>query len=126
MSKYKIRAHHAVCLQYFRGKGYSNRFVENMTNISSELHKNPLITVIDYEDDICSECPNCEKNKSCLYHEKVRVYDNKVFEFCSIKSGHTMYWNEFQDLVYKNIISVDKRKMICQNCQWNEICETYS
>jgi hypothetical protein len=124
LSNYKIRAHHAMCLQSFCGKGYNKRFVENMTHISSELLKNPMITVINYEDDICSECPNCTNSESCRYHEKVSLYDSKVFEYCSIKSGSTMYWNDFQDAVYKNIISVHKRSIICADCKWNEICQT--
>jgi hypothetical protein len=123
MSTYKIRAHHAMCLQYFCGKGYSSRFVENMKFIAAELHKNPMITVIDYEDDICNECPNCSDSECCRCHEKVSRYDGKVFEFCSIKSGSTMHWNDFQNVVYKNIISVHKRKLICQDCKWNDICE---
>ena len=58
-----------------------------------------------------------------LHYEKVNIYDSKVLQYCSIKSGSIMYWNDFRDAAYKNIISVHKRSMICKDCQWNEICE---
>jgi hypothetical protein len=125
MLNVKIRAHHALCLQFFCGKGYNNSFIENMKYISNVLCKNPLITIIDYGDDICSECPNFMNHEKCLDQEKVSLYDSKVLQYCSIKSGSIMYWNDFQDAVYKNILSVHKRGMICKECKWNEICENY-
>ncbi len=125
MSNFKIRAHHAMCLQYFCGKGYDNPFIENLKYISDALLGNPLITIIDYGDEICSECPNYS-NHTCLHQEKVSIYDRKVLQYCSIKSGTTIYWNDFQNAVYQNIISVHKRNLICKDCEWNEICENYN
>ena len=55
---YKIRAHHGLCLYYFKGKGYSEEFVRNMTKIKKELEKNPLVLITDRADDVCTACPN--------------------------------------------------------------------
>lgn len=125
MFNFKIRAHHAMCLQFFCGKGYSSPFVENMKYISKALSKNPLIMVVDYGDDICSECPNYARDEICTSQEKVSTYDSKVLQLCSIKGGSIMYWNDFLNAVNKHIISVHKRSAICGDCQWNEICENY-
>lgn len=43
MSVYKIRAHHGMCLPFFRGEGYSGAFVENMTRMKKILEENPEI-----------------------------------------------------------------------------------
>lgn len=43
MSVYRIRAHHGMCLAFFRGQGYSGAFVENMANMKAILEENPDI-----------------------------------------------------------------------------------
>ncbi|RDY30405.1 DUF1284 domain-containing protein [Lachnotalea glycerini] len=125
MPKYKIRAHHAMCLQYFCGNGYSDAFVENMKYISAALNKNPIITVIDYGDDICSECPNYLMNNQCVDQNKVSVYDSKVLQYCSVESGITIHWKDFERAVHQNILSVNKRDMICKDCKWNNLCKKF-
>ena len=39
MSKYLIRPHHMLCMQFFDGKGYSDGFVASMAAIKEKLEK---------------------------------------------------------------------------------------
>lgn len=39
MSKYLIRPHHMLCMQFFEGKGYSDGFVASMAAIKEKLEK---------------------------------------------------------------------------------------
>ena len=42
MSKYLIRPHHMLCMQFFEGKGYSDGFVASMAAIKKNLKKKIL------------------------------------------------------------------------------------
>ena len=51
--QYQIRAHHGMCLVFFKGNGYSSGFTKHMGNVKYALEKNPMIKVLTDEDDIC-------------------------------------------------------------------------
>ena len=66
----RLRPHHLLCLQNFRGKGYSPAFVEKMTEASACLGLSPgdrsdrqspgaAILLVQGADDLCKSCPNC-------------------------------------------------------------------
>ena len=52
-----LRAHHGLCLCFFRGKGYSEEFVRNMTDVVNMLRSDPYVTVTCQADVICRACP---------------------------------------------------------------------
>ncbi|MDE6671865.1 MAG: DUF1284 domain-containing protein [Ruminococcus sp.] len=114
MSEYKIRPHHALCINFFEGKGYSTNFTENMTRIIENLQKNPLIEITTVHDVICSKCPCTD----C--HEKATSYDMKVLDICGI-SGK-IRWNDLQEIIHEKIISTGKLHEVCVDCQWFYIC----
>ena len=33
VTPYYLRPHHGLCIAFFEGKGYNQKFVENMTNV---------------------------------------------------------------------------------------------
>lgn len=118
---YKIRPHHGMCLSFFQGKGYSDEFVKNMTNIKRELAVNPLIYITCGTDDVCAICPN-NVDGVCATAEKVAQYDNQVLLKCNISEGDVMPFLEFERLVCEKILHCGKRKEICGNCQWDSLC----
>lgn len=121
MKDYRLRAHHGMCLAFFKGKGYSEEFTLHMTRIKNDLENNPNVKIVCETDDICSKCPN-NKNSECLSEDKVREYDRDVLRRCNLSEGEIISYDEFKDLVYKNILIPEKREEICGNCQWNELC----
>ena len=58
MSRMTLRPHHALCAQFFVGKGYSAQFVEHMKRVLSELDRGADVTLTDGCDAICAGCPN--------------------------------------------------------------------
>ena len=49
----RIRPHHALCAQFFVGKGYSEQFVEHMCRVLAELGRNGALVTLTVEcDDI--------------------------------------------------------------------------
>lgn len=120
----KLRAHHVLCLAFFEGKGYSDKFTCNMRRVLELLKTNPELQIIAGRDIICAECPNL-KNGACVTPDLTREYDNKVLSHCGLTENAVIKWNDFAKLAADNIINAKKREQICGNCQWNEICKSH-
>ncbi|ROR31785.1 hypothetical protein EDD66_101403 [Mobilisporobacter senegalensis] len=121
MRNYKIRAHHGLCLAFFKGEGYSSDFVNNMKEVIEKLSEDPIITITTSLDDICISCPN-SKDGICESIDKVNRYDNLVLKQCGLECGETMLWSEFQNKVFTKIIAAGKMDTICRDCEWSYIC----
>ena len=67
MKDYRLRAHHGMCLAFFKGKGYSEEFTFHMARVKNDLENNPNVKVVCEIDDICSKCPN-NKNSECFIY----------------------------------------------------------
>lgn len=119
MSVYRIRAHHGMCLAFFRGKGYSGAFVENMAKMKAILEENPEILLMDCPDDICAACPN-RLTEVC--GEKASRYDREVLGRCALSPGETLFFRDFSRRVEDTILHPGKREEICGDCQWSSLC----
>ncbi len=117
----RLRAHHGMCLSFFEGKGYSDTFTWHMGQVQKMLETNPRITVAAQSDMICEKCPNLKEGQ-CLSAGKVQLYDKEVLARCNLQENQEISWKEFHQLVEENILLKGKRKEICRDCQWEEIC----
>ena len=116
-----LRAHHMMCLAYFKGKGYSDEFAAHMSVIKEQLKSDPLIKLVVETDLICKECPNNKKGV-CLTEEKVREYDKKLLVQCDLAENMVMRYSDIERLVYDNILLNGNREKICGDCEWSELC----
>ena len=118
---YRIRAHHGMCFSFFKGKGYSGEFTENMWAMKEKLQKDPQVILLRETDDVCVHCPNNQGGKStCL--EKAKRYDRQVLAYCGLEAGVEMRWKDFEKLVRENILDVGRREEICGDCEWSGMC----
>lgn len=117
----KLRAHHGMCLAFFEGKGYSSGFTANMEKVKNSLRDDIPVELCMEKDVICSACPNLEKGV-CATAEKVKKYDTMVLSACGLSEGSQISWQEFSQAAGKNIIRAGRRKDICGDCSWTEIC----
>lgn len=118
----KIRAHHGMCLAFFKGNGYSAEFTEHMWRIKHSLDKkNPKIRIVNAADDICAHCPGNEAG-ICKNEHKAARYDNAVLSLCQLETGSELNWETFAKLVQAQILRAGKRKEICGDCQWDSLC----
>jgi len=111
-----LRPHHLLCIGFFEGKGYSDKFTENMYSIISQLEKNPEIMLTSGRDIICSECP-----EKCI-SGKAGIYDKKVLEYCGFDENIILHWNDFQEKIKFRILEKNLLSKICGDCQWYGIC----
>lgn len=117
-----LRAHHGLCLSFFKGEGYSNGFTDNMRNVLNLMSDNPELRIISEKDVICSECPNLTAGK-CKTFDLVKSYDSKVLSLCGINESDELCWKDFSALVYEKIIAAGKREEVCGDCEWSDICK---
>lgn len=121
MSTIRIRPHHALCAQFFEGKGYSEQFVEHMYAILSKLDRGASVTVTDGCDAICEGCPN-NRRGVCETDEKVRAIDARAIEAMGLHSGDALPWQELSALAKEKIILPEKLKNVCRDCEWIDVC----
>ena len=122
MTMYRIRAHHGMCMAYYRGKGYSNEFTDHMWQMKQQLEKNPIVTLQAQTDHICEACPHNRKGV-CTSDNKAADYDRQVLSRLGLHQGDTMRWLDFSRLVSEQILETGKREEICGECQWNHLCQ---
>lgn len=123
MNNIKLHPHHLLCISFFKGKGYSQDFVENMATVISDLKRpNSTVTIINESDDICKACPNNIDGR-CATQDKVERYDKSLLDLCNLSVGQTLTYSALKQLVYKKILSCNKRTQICGDCEWSDICK---
>lgn len=119
---YNLRPHHALCISFFEGKGYSADFTENMTDTIKMLEScNPYVRLVYETDIICSHCPN-NINGICVTSEKVLEYDLKTANLCGLSENDIILWSDFHNLAMKNIIKKTGIASVCCDCSWRYIC----
>ncbi len=118
---YRIRAHHGMCFSFFRGKGYSGEFTDNMWKMKENLAHNPDVILLKEADDVCAHCPNNQKG-TCISMEKVADYDRQVLDLCGLEPGVRMRWKDFEKTVQDKILKPGRREEICKDCEWSELC----
>ncbi len=116
-----IRPHHALCLAFFRGKGYSEDFVTNMVQVKAALEAGEPAHLVAGKDAVCAACPNW-RGDQCETEEKVCRYDREVLTHCALELGQTLSFRELEAAAETHILRPGIREEICGDCQWTEIC----
>jgi len=121
-----IRGHHLLCIQGFRGLGYSSEFISNFTQIVKTIHSNQnvYLKLVCNADDICKCCPHLQEGKCRKYDdavEHVMSMDLAVLGLLQISSDSIISAGE----AYARLAKVVKRngaetivKRICTGCEW--------
>ncbi len=121
MRQVVLRAHHALCLQFFCGNGYSEEFVRNTYRILELLREDHEIVVADGADDLCGCCPLLE-NGICVNYENTSLLDRAVEGICGFSAGDRLTAGEFFGAAREKVILVGKQKEICGDCRWSRLC----
>ena len=139
-----LRPHHLLCLQNFRGKGYSPAFVRRMTEVhkqiseknaasnadkphcsgdslpdlSAETARPHPILLISGRDDLCTACPHCGPT-DCTSPNPAR-FDALVLSRTGLRIGQVLE---------KGMASPDLPAMTpgllqacCPGCKWFDVC----
>ena len=118
----RLRAHHIMCLQLFRGKGYSPDFVRNMTLVKQLLDErgDSRLHLVFSADDLCGHCPHLGTSGLCDHEQKTAGIDRRVSEKLCIKEGIYRYDELRTKLI--PFMTPDHLRSICGDCQWIQFC----
>lgn len=112
-----------LCIQGFRGYGYSKGFVGGMRAVVNRLKEEPdvLVTVIDRRDQICHPCPHLG-DEGCLRDGEVSeesrvVHDRRVLSWLGLEVGQKVSWSDVLELIASRV-SPDDLAHLCQKCRW--------
>lgn len=117
--KAKLRGHHLICLNFFRGEGYSEDFIKNIYQVL----KKEKIEVAAGPDDVCAKCPYL-KNKKCASSEytdeMIVVQDNEALRLLGFKHGEMVDWKMIADRL-PGILD-EWKAQFCAGCGYKKVC----
>ena len=111
-----LRPHHALCLRFFEGRGYSEAFTENAWKVLDRLNANGRFTVTTGPDALCAACPNL-RDDGCVWQQKIRRYDEAAASMLGLRENETYPWGDFTKETAKTLIPA-----ICADCEWYGLC----
>ncbi len=116
----RLRGHHLICLNFFRGEGYSQEFAENIR----EIIESSSLQVVFGPDDVCLKCPHLE-NKTCMYSENseehVTELDQRAYRLLDVYPGDQITWESIKERIPE--IMKSWRDFACSDCDWRAVCE---
>lgn len=122
MGGVRLRPHHLLCIQGFRGQGYSPTFIANLARLKDMLNELPetMIEIADGADDICSFCPHLDRDVCMRPGQRVNELDGRVLERLGIMAGDTGSWADLTTSV-RDKIDGDSLKELCHGCSWLDL-----
>jgi biotin-[acetyl-CoA-carboxylase] ligase BirA-like protein len=114
----KLRPHHLLCIQNFRGFGYSDGFTQNMAELAAWLRCEPdtAVDVVSAADVICAKCPKKLVGDLCEAEMKVKMMDEKVLAYFDIENGRYVYNDVIGKI--KAGMTAEIAEDICGGCEW--------
>lgn len=117
--KAKLRGHHLICLNFFRGEGYSEDFIRNIY----EVTKKEDIEVVEGPDDVCALCPYLEDNRCSnndYTDEKILFQDSEALKLLEFKPGKIITWKMISGKLPR--IIEEWKTQFCRECGYRGVC----
>jgi|Deesub1362B_J571_1020462.scaffolds.fasta_scaffold00192_19 hypothetical protein len=114
-----LRGHHLICLNFFKGEGYSKEFVEALFSVLSS----EKFTISEGFDDVCKACPGwqgLQKGCSTYGEDYIRRIDSLALSLLKFKPGDKVSWNEVRERLKSTI--GNWKKEVCSDCEWVRVC----
>ena len=119
----RIRGHTLLCLQGFRGEGYSAGFIDNMAALHRDLNENPdrWVEVVEAPDAFCAACPHLAPAGCSLSgapsEEGMQAQDRHVLALLGLQPGTRVRWREVLNRIRASVKGSDLPG-ICGSCRW--------
>jgi hypothetical protein len=113
----RLRAHHLICLHFFRGEGYTQAYVENLRGILSRAESEEIEVVMG-ADEVCQPCPHLREGICTKGEEQITELDLIAMNLLGVKPGDKVLW---KDIELSGIMERWK-KYACFDCEYKEIC----
>ncbi|MHB0915751.1 MAG: DUF1284 domain-containing protein [Thermoleophilia bacterium] len=122
MGGIRLRPHHLLCIQGFRGQGYSPTFIANMARLKDMLSGNPetRVEIVSSADEICSFCPHLDGGACTRPGMKVDEIDRSVMARLGLEAGMTGSWSQFTEGIRQKIDPAALSN-VCHECSWIDL-----
>jgi len=117
--KAKLRGHHLICLNFFRGEGYSEDFIRNIYSVIGK----EIIEIVTGPDDVCSRCPYLKEdmcNNPEYSDEMILLQDSEALRLLEFKPGMRVDWRMISDKLTG--IMGDWKARFCRECGYRNVC----
>jgi hypothetical protein len=117
-----LRPHHALCVLFFEGKGYSQAFIENMTAFLADPNRKCQITAGC--DILCRACPN-NSDGYCRDEVKVSLFDQRTLSHTSaiFQANQPIPLYELCQSAFDAILQQGLLVEVCGECEWAALCQ---
>ncbi|MDP2845382.1 MAG: DUF1284 domain-containing protein [Candidatus Methanoperedens sp.] len=117
--KTKLRGHHLICLNFFRGEGYSEEFIKNIYSVIGK----EKVEIVAGPDEVCARCPYLKDNKCSngdYTDEKIMFEDKEALKLLGFKPGMMVDWKMISAKLPE--IIEEWKAQFCMNCGYLEVC----
>lgn len=125
----RLRGHHFICLQFFRGEGYSEEFAENLAHVVERATREPALIVAGI-DNVCAACPDLGSDSRCASEsaggedEIVRI-DALALHVLGASAGERLSLADARERLEADAMGVGSwRADACDGCAWESVCES--
>jgi uncharacterized protein len=123
----RLRGHHFICLQFFRGEGYSEAFVENLRRVIERTAETPALLVAG-ADDVCAACAGLAEDGTCVDPQagevEVMRIDKLAWSILGIAPGDSLSLADARHRLADDAIAAGQWRFdACAGCTWEAVCE---
>lgn len=121
----ELRGHHLICLQFYRGEGYSPTFIGNVKRVIALAAQNPAL-IVSGPDDICAECPGLAADGTCTDPGEAEVLriDSLALTVLDAAIGESLSLAGARARLESDAVGVGRwRAEACADCTWEAVCE---
>jgi hypothetical protein len=114
-----LRGHHLICLNFFRGEGYSEDFIENLY----EVIKKEKLEIVTGADEVCRKCPYLKDDKcqsSDYTDEKINLQDQEALRLLGFMPGMIVDWKMIASRLPE--IIEEWKVEFCLACGYRKVC----
>lgn len=114
-----LRVHHLLCAPLYVGKGYSEKFTENMDTVVARLKEGTRLRLQVTPDVVCSECPNQDKERRVctLDCDKVKNKDEALLDVLSLCKNEEYDSSELMRYI-RETMTREMFENSCSRCDW--------
>jgi hypothetical protein len=124
----RLRGHHLICLQFFRGEGYDAAFVENLTRLVARSTDAPAL-IVSGADDVCAACPELGAMDRCASEsaggeDQIAHIDSLALEVLDAATGEQLSLAQARGRLESDARGVGVwRARACDGCAWENVCD---
>ncbi len=118
-----LRGHHLVCLRFYDGTGYEERFREELRAVVAGASQHG-VWVGEGVDDLCIHCPSVRQGRCAdtpTADEEVRAMDRVALTLLGLRPGETVWWGELGQRIPGFFPRWQAE--FCDVCAWRGGCE---